>query len=235
MNKIIAIFSLKLSNMKNSVMKKLSNLQNEYNLFSLFFYKSIITIIILFFLFPLVLFSADNLNFSKNQQVKIISILKDNEQQLNLLTARVRDLIDNYSLAVQSINKLNSSLKIEKNRTILLERKISILQQQVLDDRKQVKKSIDDIVDKVAVETSKSINTAIKKVQYTNRVKTSKSIKSTNVDNDRYTEYKVQPGATLSAISKAYRVSVSSIRKANNLSGDFIKIGQVLRIPNKSR
>ena len=235
MNKIIAIFSLKLSNMKNSVMKKLSNLQNEYNLFSLFFYKSIITIIILFFLFPLVLFSADNLNFSKNQQVKIISILKDNEQQLNLLTARVRDLIDNYSLAVQSINKLNSSLKIEKNRTILLERKISILQQQVLDDRKQVKKSIDDIVDKVAVETSKSINTAIKKVQYTNRVKTSKSIKSTNVDNDRYTEYKVQPGATLSAISKAYRVSVSSIRKANNLSGDFIKIGQVLRIPNKSQ
>ena len=48
-----------------------------------------------------------------------------------------------------------------------------------------------------------------------------------------YEIYVVQRGATLTAISKAYGVSVDSIRKANNMSSDVLRVGQSLKIPHK--
>lgn len=44
-------------------------------------------------------------------------------------------------------------------------------------------------------------------------------------------EYVVQAGATLSAIAKAYNVSVEDIRKTNKLSNDNLRVGQKLLIP----
>jgi N-acetylmuramoyl-L-alanine amidase len=41
----------------------------------------------------------------------------------------------------------------------------------------------------------------------------------------------ISPGDTLSGISKQYQVSVSKLRRANELKGDVIRIGQVLQIP----
>ncbi len=45
-------------------------------------------------------------------------------------------------------------------------------------------------------------------------------------------EHKVEPGQTLSAIAKAYGVSVKKIKDANNLTSDAIRVGQVLFIPD---
>ncbi|WP_156906425.1 N-acetylmuramoyl-L-alanine amidase [Halomonas halocynthiae] len=44
-------------------------------------------------------------------------------------------------------------------------------------------------------------------------------------------EYRIQPGDTLSEIAARHSVSVTQIRQANELSGDVIRVGQVLRIP----
>ncbi len=44
-------------------------------------------------------------------------------------------------------------------------------------------------------------------------------------------EYKIQPGDTLSEIARQYSVSEQAIRAANNISGDRIMVGQVLKIP----
>lgn len=44
-------------------------------------------------------------------------------------------------------------------------------------------------------------------------------------------EHRISRGETLSEIAQRYRVSVSSLRRANNLSGDKIMVGQVLKIP----
>lgn len=44
-------------------------------------------------------------------------------------------------------------------------------------------------------------------------------------------EHVVESGQSLSAIAAAYKVSTSSIRKANNLKSDTIRIGQKLFIP----
>gem|GEM_PF-6125267 len=43
--------------------------------------------------------------------------------------------------------------------------------------------------------------------------------------------YTVQSGDTLSAIGVAFGVSVESLKQANGLEGDQIKVGQVLKIP----
>lgn len=44
--------------------------------------------------------------------------------------------------------------------------------------------------------------------------------------------YKIKKGDTLSAIAKRYRVSLSSLKKANALLSSRIRIGQVIRIPS---
>jgi len=44
-------------------------------------------------------------------------------------------------------------------------------------------------------------------------------------------EHRIARGETLSEIAQRYRVSVSNLRRANNLSGDKIMVGQLLKIP----
>lgn len=53
-------------------------------------------------------------------------------------------------------------------------------------------------------------------------------------DNGRSTagnEYRIQPGDTLSEIADRHDVPVAQLRQANELNGDVIRVGQVLRIP----
>lgn len=45
-------------------------------------------------------------------------------------------------------------------------------------------------------------------------------------------EYRIQPGDTLSEIAIRHAVPVALLRQANELSGDVIRVGQVLRIPS---
>nr|WP_183325756.1 N-acetylmuramoyl-L-alanine amidase [Halomonas cerina] len=44
-------------------------------------------------------------------------------------------------------------------------------------------------------------------------------------------EYRIQPGDTLSEIAARHDVPVAQLRQANELDGDVIRVGQVLRIP----
>ncbi|MDN3525826.1 N-acetylmuramoyl-L-alanine amidase [Halomonas sabkhae] len=45
-------------------------------------------------------------------------------------------------------------------------------------------------------------------------------------------EYRIQPGDTLSEIAARHDVPVGRLRQANELNGDVIRVGQVLRIPS---
>jgi N-acetylmuramoyl-L-alanine amidase len=44
-------------------------------------------------------------------------------------------------------------------------------------------------------------------------------------------EYTIARGDTLGQIARRYQISLRSLRSANGLSGDSIRVGQVLRIP----
>lgn len=52
------------------------------------------------------------------------------------------------------------------------------------------------------------------------------------VTKPRYKSYKVKSGDTLSEIAAKYHVSVSQLKKTNNLRSNTIQIGQILKIPN---
>ena len=51
--------------------------------------------------------------------------------------------------------------------------------------------------------------------------------------NQEYEIFEVPKGATLSAIAKAYNVSIQSIKRANNMKDNNLRIGQKLKIPVK--
>jgi len=44
-------------------------------------------------------------------------------------------------------------------------------------------------------------------------------------------EHRIARGETLSEIAARYRVSLAQLRQANDLAGDRIMVGQVLKIP----
>ncbi|MEC8936783.1 MAG: LysM peptidoglycan-binding domain-containing protein, partial [Pseudomonadota bacterium] len=44
--------------------------------------------------------------------------------------------------------------------------------------------------------------------------------------------YRIQSGDTLSAIAIRHGVPVNQLKQANDLNGDVIRVGQVLRIPS---
>ncbi len=47
----------------------------------------------------------------------------------------------------------------------------------------------------------------------------------------RASEHTIRSGETLSEIAELYRVSLTSLRRENNINGDRIMVGQILRIP----
>ena len=57
--------------------------------------------------------------------------------------------------------------------------------------------------------------------------------KSDSGFNQNYEIFEVPKGATLSAIAKAYNVSVQSIKRANNMKDNNLRVGQKLKIPVK--
>src|SRR5690606_12281893 len=54
---------------------------------------------------------------------------------------------------------------------------------------------------------------------------------STTVTQEKFTEYKVGKSETLYAIAKRFDITVETIKKANNLTSDNLREGQILRIP----
>ena len=52
-------------------------------------------------------------------------------------------------------------------------------------------------------------------------------------DTEEYDFYVVEPGATLSAISRATGVSIARIKQANGMKNDILRVGQKIKIPRK--
>lgn len=151
------------------------------------------------------------------------------EKQCAQLSARVKALQDYYATLVQTVNELNKALTKERQKNDQLGKRLSELEDEVVrvndvieNNMRQTDEAMNKLVDKVAKETAGAINTAMK------------SAVGAPAPGGNFDEYKVQPGATLNTIAKAYGVTVEAIQKANNLKGDSIRDGQILKIPRKS-
>lgn len=82
--------------------------------------------------------------------------------------------------------------------------------------------------DRIVVPNKVSVTSSNNKV--TNK-KADIAEKTDNLSNNTLITHKVKRGENLYRISKKYGVSVREVKKINNLSGSFVKIGQKLKVP----
>ncbi|MEK6583641.1 MAG: LysM peptidoglycan-binding domain-containing protein, partial [Nitrospirota bacterium] len=82
--------------------------------------------------------------------------------------------------------------------------------------------------DRIVVPNKVSVKSSNNKV--TNK-KADIAEKTDNLSNNTLITHKVKKGENLYRISKKYGVSVREVKKINNLSGSFVKIGQKLKVP----
>ena len=82
-------------------------------------------------------------------------------------------------------------------------------------------------IETVAEQTAKTVN-SIAEQSRPKAVKTPAPAAS-----GAYYKHKVEPGETLSAIARAYKVSVKDIKQTSGIKGDMIRVGQILHVPKK--
>ena len=131
-----------------------------------------------------------------------------------------RRIMKGMSSLQAQINYVNDANQ-QQNKTI------TALNQQLAKERAERRAALNKVVETVADETTKAVNTIAKQ----NRPKPSRTSKA--MPAGAYYEHKVEKGQTLSAIARAYKVSVNDIKTANHLKSNIIRIGQILLIPKK--
>ena len=150
------------------------------------------------------------------------------DEQIAKLTFQLNQLKESNRNCIEYINKINKQIALLNRKIILTEqanKKISIqLQNEKINRRNET----DRILKEVAKETAAAVN-----ARRTPPPQKTRAHRSGPAMQGEFYEYIVESGATLGAISRAYKVSVSDIKKANKLKSDNIRVGQKLYIPKK--
>ncbi len=147
-------------------------------------------------------------------------------KKINDFLVRVQE---NYATYAKHITILSKKLAELEKENALLKSEIAALKKAVADEADARKKAMERLVGVVAghaATTSTSPRTSAQPVS-------GNSSQQGPAGEGEFHEYIVQKGATLSAISKAYGVSVKDIKTANRLKNNMIRVGQKLYIPVK--
>ncbi|MCF6175617.1 MAG: LysM peptidoglycan-binding domain-containing protein [Victivallaceae bacterium] len=148
-------------------------------------------------------------------------------KQVRGLNNRNRLLQQDYSTLAGRFADLEQQLKQLKSNNAELSRKISELNRVLEQEAKNRDASIKNMAKNIAKQTSAAINSSRQATRTATKNNTGP------VGSGDFYKYKVQRGATLSAIAKAYKVKVADIRRVNRLKNDNIRTGQTLYIPKK--
>ena len=144
------------------------------------------------------------------------------------IVSYVEELAGNTAAQLRAVQDENAELE---TRVIALEHKLAELQetnQKLLNEIAAVKRQ--SAADADAHEAQlKAINSKLDKLA--SMPPPTVTVPTPVPTEAEYDIYEVQKGATLSVIAQAYGVTVQDIKKANNLKGDMLQIGQKLKIP----
>ena len=138
------------------------------------------------------------------------------EELVGTLAGQVRSLQDDNAKLGGAVQNLQRQLEAIARNNEMLTRDIAELRRQIAADSEKR----DQQLGKLASRLKAAAATPAKNTGSSSTV-------------SEYEVYVVQRGATLTAISKAYGVSVDAIRKANNMTSDVLRVGQSLKIPRK--
>ena len=147
---------------------------------------------------------------SMAQQQADYDKLCEDVQRLNEKINGIQMEQQNLARDIESIQKAPREDLVVRNRLDTLDRQVQALGAAREADRKQI---VSDLSHKVAA------------------IVGSPSGGRSGGAADTGYEHVVEAGQTLSAIAAAYKVSISSIKKANNLKSDTVRVGQKLFIP----
>ncbi len=175
----------------------------------------------------ILLSACETMNSQNNQFVSSSQDIIELQNDVALLKRKIsaiqndnRQIAKNMSSLQAQINYVNDANQ-QQNKTI------TALHQQLAKERAERQAALNKVVETVADETTKVVNSIAKQ-------SSQKPVKaSTAMPAGAYYEHKVERGQTLSAIARAYKVSVNDIKAANRLKSNIIRIGQILLIPKK--
>lgn len=136
--------------------------------------------------------------------------------------------------------QLTNVVRTVQDENAQLEMKVSELQRQVKDllaKNREMEQELQRLKRQSAAEAEareaqlREISKQIKRLAALPPPSPGPTKKTHHGGHQKYEIFEVPKGATLSAIAKAYNVSVHSIKQANNLKSNNLRIGQKLKIP----
>jgi LysM repeat protein len=167
--------------------------------------------------------SASNQFASSNQD--IIELQND----VAALKAQMNNVSSRNNAVLQKLSSLQSQVNYVNDQNQQQVKTIEALRQSIEQERAARQAAMNKVVETVADQTAKTVNSIARQQQYHSQAVSSGS----SVPAGAYYKHTVASGETLSAIARAYKVSIKDIRDANRIKGDIIIVGQVLHIPKK--
>ncbi len=155
--------------------------------------------------------------------------IRNHDERISELNFQIKQLSESNNQAIRKLNEITRQNVAQKQTVITLEKKITILGKAIEAEKNNRHAETERLLKEVAKQTTAAINTRTAALQQQKNAKNSGG----PATKGNFYEYKVQQGATLGAIAKAYKISVSDIKKANKLKNDIIRVGQKLYIPKK--
>lgn len=144
------------------------------------------------------------------------------EELVGTLTKQVKQMQDDNAILSANTQELKGKVDRLEKETQDLASEMSSLRKQISADAEVRKTQLNKLADKLS---------APPPAPAPQPRSSSPAASAQPSGGGEFVEHTVEPGTTLSALAKAYGVSVSDIVKANKLSKDTIFVGQKLLIP----
>lgn len=162
------------------------------------------------------------------------------QQQQASLAADVQTLRSERQNLVNMLEAIRQQNAEHEYKILDLQKRLDLVENQLAATNTAYKQELQRVKDTIASESSARV-TAIndmKTAVSTELARTASEIQKQlkampKSDTSAQGEYTVQKGDTLMMIARAFGVSTDSLRRANGLKGDMLRLGQRLTIPKK--
>ncbi|MBN1864037.1 MAG: LysM peptidoglycan-binding domain-containing protein [Victivallales bacterium] len=163
---------------------------------------------------------------SSSASSNINNVLRSHDERISELAFSIKHLAESNNQLVRKCSELSAENAVLKRQSAEMENSMAVLQGALNAEKAARQAEMEKLTQEVARQISSAVSTVSVQSQQPSQTQEGKPAMKGS-----FYEYTVQPGATLGAIARAYKVSVEDIKKVNNLKGDVIFIGQKLYIP----
>lgn len=156
-----------------------------------------------------------NLEENANRTTTAVNDMQRTDAQL---AADNQQLARRVDLVADSISAKDAAFRRENEALLAKIKEVDAARVKAVDSATEAyKKGMQEVV--------QNVNTQLKQI--------AKGLQASAASASAQGEYVVQKGDSLALIARAFSVTPDSLRKANGLKGDMLRIGQKLTIPKK--